>query len=77
MWRREKVKVEESLGKLAKKALFQIFSQTLITEENFWSKNMQLRASQPSREHLDIFLSKALEIGIFLPFSPNCPPVSP
>ena len=41
MWGRERVKVEKSVEKLSQNALFSKFSpQILITEENFWSKNM-------------------------------------
>ena len=41
MWRRERVKVEKSVGKLSQNTLFSNFPpQILITEENFWSKNM-------------------------------------
>ena len=77
MWGRERVKVEESVGKLAKNALFSNFSSNSYNQGKFLVENMQLKASQPFRDHLDIFPSKALENDIFLLFSPNFPPAPP
>ena len=57
MWGRER----DQLENWHKMHYFQISPQILITEGNFLVETMQLRASKPFRDHLDIFPSKALE----------------
>ena len=62
MWGRERLKVEKLVRKWSQNALFCQFStEIFITEGSFWPRNMQLRALQPFRDHLDLFPSKALE----------------
>ena len=61
IWGRERGKMEGPVGKLSQNSLFSNFPHIFIVEGKVWSKNMQLRVSQPFRGNLAVFPLKGLE----------------